>query len=71
MTKTYNRYLFYFLILLVPIVAIEANEPAKAAHKPPILTTTAIIEVYNQGQFQGIVLIESALLPICFKKSMA
>lgn len=63
MIKTYNRFLFYFLILLTPTLAIEANESTKAAHKPPILTTTAIIEVYNQGQFQGIVLIERGKAP--------
>lgn len=63
MTKTYTKYLFYFLILLAPVVVIEANETPKAAHKPPILTTTAIIEVYNQGQFQGIVLIERGKAP--------
>lgn len=63
MTKTYTKYLFSFLIFLAHVVAIEANEPKKAAHKPPILTTTAIIEIYNQGQFQGIVLIERGKAP--------
>ena len=33
------------------------------AHKPPILTTAAIIEVYDKGQFQGIVLIERGKKP--------
>lgn len=32
-------------------------------HKPPILTTTAIIEVYEAGQFKGIVLIERGKAP--------
>jgi hypothetical protein len=63
MIKNYNEYVFYFLILLLPAVATVANEPTKAAHKPPILTTTAIIEVYNQDQFQGIVLIERGKAP--------
>jgi len=63
MTLIYNKYLLYLLILLAPVVVTEANEPAKAAHKPPILTTTAIIEVYNQDQFQGIVLIERGKAP--------
>lgn len=63
MTKMYNEYLLYFLLLLAPFVATEANEPTKAAHQPPILTTTAIIEVYNQDQFQGIVLIERGKAP--------
>ncbi|MDX8431202.1 MAG: NUDIX hydrolase [Candidatus Algichlamydia australiensis] len=32
-------------------------------HKPPILTTTAIIEIYEKGNFQGIVLIERGKAP--------
>ena len=38
---------------------IFAEEP----HRPPILTTTAIIEIYEQGAFQGIVLIERGKPP--------
>lgn len=63
MTKIYKKYAFYLLIAFCPILALAANEPAKTAHKPPILTTTAIIEVYNQGKFQGIVLIERGKAP--------
>jgi 8-oxo-dGTP diphosphatase len=32
-------------------------------HVPPILTTTAIIEIYSQDQFQGIVLIQRGKAP--------
>jgi 8-oxo-dGTP diphosphatase len=64
MTKTLSNCVFYFLIALAPIVDASADEPIKAAaHKPPILTTTAIIEVYNQDKFQGIVLIERGKAP--------
>lgn len=38
-------------------------QPATQAHKPPILTTTAIIEVYEGEQFKGIVLIERGKAP--------
>lgn len=34
-----------------------------AVHRPPILTTTAIIEVYKGSQFQGIILIERGKAP--------
>ncbi len=34
-----------------------------SVHKPPILTTTAIIEVFEQGEFKGIVLIERGKAP--------
>jgi len=40
-----------------------AEQPVKAAHCPPILTTTAIIEVYDCDQFTGIVLIERGKPP--------
>ncbi len=32
-------------------------------YKPPVLTTTAIIEIYERGYFQGIVLIERGKAP--------
>ncbi len=40
----------------------QANSPEQR-HVPPILTTTAIIEVFQQGEFQGIVLIERGKAP--------
>ncbi len=36
---------------------------AAPAHKPPILTTTAIIEIYENDEFKGIVLIERGKPP--------
>lgn len=36
---------------------------AKQEHKPPVLTTTAIIEVYQEDEFKGIVLIERGKAP--------
>ncbi len=48
--------IFCFLFLACSSVWAEG-------HKPPILTTTAIIEVYDQGEFQGIVLIERGKAP--------
>lgn len=35
----------------------------KTEHRPPILTTTAIIEIYKDQDFQGIVLIERGKPP--------
>ena len=49
-----KQFILYFLIAFAPL----------AAHTPPILTTTAIIEVYEAGQFKGIVLIESGEGPL-------
>jgi 8-oxo-dGTP diphosphatase len=49
-----KRYLF---ILLFTAQAAFAN------HKPPILTTTAIIEIFEGEIFQGIVLIERGKAP--------
>lgn len=56
---------FVVLALIVMPVLVVAQEAllAKPVHKPPILTTTAIIEVYDQGEFKGIVLIERGKAP--------
>ena len=62
MTCICKKYLFYFFLIFPPIVASATEQPANA-HKPPILTTTAIIEVYDHNQFQGIVLIERGKAP--------
>lgn len=56
--------LFLFLVILfLPLSGYTNNQVVKQAHKPPILTTTAIIEVYESGQFKGIVLIERGKAP--------
>jgi 8-oxo-dGTP diphosphatase len=41
--------------------AQEGSTPS--GHKPPILTTTAIIEIYDHEAFKGIVLIERGKAP--------
>ncbi len=48
-----------YLILL----AILCTSFLEAVHRSPILTTTAIIEIYEEGIFQGIVLIERGKAP--------
>lgn len=50
-------------LALVPVVGYANEALVKPAHKPPILTTTAIIEVYEEGLFKGIVLIERGKAP--------
>lgn len=57
MTKLLRNYLILLAITLAPLVG-DAHE-----HKSPILTTTAIIEVYEGNQFKGIVLIERGKAP--------
>lgn len=54
---------FFLFIAIIQLTALSANQPASTPHKPPILTTAAIIEVYDQGKFQGIVLIERGKAP--------
>lgn len=54
-SKIFRNSLFIFFLLVCAGV--------KAAHQPPILTTTAIIEVYEGEQLQGIVLIERGKAP--------
>src|SRR5690349_10351320 len=55
-------YAILFLFVLSPFMGFT-DEPVKAAHKPPILTTTAIIEIYEVNDFKGIVLIERGKAP--------
>ena len=47
------------------VLVLGAAMPAFASpgHKPPILTTTAIIEIYEDEEFKGIVLIERGKAP--------
>lgn len=40
-----------------------STTPSTAIHRPPILTTTAIIEIYQNDHMQGIVLIERGKAP--------
>lgn len=48
----------FFFFLLITLATLNAKE-----HKPPILTTAAIIEVYENEEFKGIVLIERGKEP--------
>jgi 8-oxo-dGTP diphosphatase len=58
-----RKWIFGFFISFGPCAVYADPQPVKQAYKPPILTTTAIIEVYEGGQFQGIVLIERGKAP--------
>jgi 8-oxo-dGTP diphosphatase len=63
MTNLLKSYFIFFVIVLSPLAGYANEQVAKQAHKPPILTTTAIIEVYERNQFTGIVLIERGKAP--------
>lgn len=58
-----KKYTLILSFLLLPIFASSQEQSIKAPHRPPILTTTAIIEIYDQGNFKGIVLIERGKAP--------
>jgi 8-oxo-dGTP diphosphatase len=60
MKKVCSRYFILLTVLFAPLAGQAAEI---ATHKPPILTTTAIIEIYKGEQFQGIVLIERGKAP--------
>ncbi len=49
-----------FLVAVAMFVTVSVFS---AEHRPPILTTTAIIEIYQAGEFQGLVLIERGKAP--------
>jgi 8-oxo-dGTP diphosphatase len=63
MTQTLNKYVIFFILLCLPFGGFTIEQQLPQEHKPPILTTTAIIEIYESGQFKGIVLIERGKAP--------
>lgn len=63
MTSICKKCLVYFVLAFAPVMGSAEVQPTKAVHKPPILTTTAIIEVYDLDNFKGIVLIERGKAP--------
>lgn len=63
MPKRITKFIVFFALALTPLVGFCDVEAPKAAHKPPILTTTAIIEIHEEGVFKGIVLIERGKAP--------
>lgn len=63
MTKLLNKYFVFFSLVLTPLGGYAITQPVAQTHKPPILTTTAIIEVHEGDQFKGIVLIERGKAP--------
>lgn len=54
----------YLIVLLLVLVSSSSFANVQKEHKPPILTTTAIIEVYDNDQFLGVVLIERGKSPL-------
>lgn len=67
MIKKLTKHLILFAMVCGPLTLCATQQPTeqvvKTAHKPPILTTTAIIEIYEADQFKGIVLIERGKAP--------
>lgn len=63
MISKVRKYFVLFVVILIPLTVSASEQPVKPAHKPPILTTTAIIEIYEEGLFKGIVLIERGKAP--------
>lgn len=59
MAQVMQRYLILFVTIFIPLAYVQAN----IIHKPPMLTTTAIIEVFEKEESKGIVLIERGKAP--------
>jgi 8-oxo-dGTP diphosphatase len=56
------KYFFLFFILCLPLLG--ENQTLPKEYRPPVLSTTAIIEVYDkEGKLDGIVLIERGKEP--------
>lgn len=65
MSAAIKTHLFLFFLTFTSICGYASDEidPIKQPHKPPILTTTAIIEIFDGETSQGIVLIERGKAP--------
>ncbi|MCH9633398.1 MAG: hypothetical protein S4CHLAM7_01230 [Chlamydiae bacterium] len=60
----FKKTIIMFVLSFCCILSFEVDASSPKDHKPPILTTTAIIEVYNESNnFEGIVLIERGKAP--------
>lgn len=57
-----KKYIFILSLALIPVMGF--GEEVKPTHKPPILATSAIIEIYENDQFKGIVLIQRGKPPL-------
>ena len=51
-------------LVLAPSIGYTIEQPVKQIHKPPILVATAIIEIHEEDEFKGIVLIERGNAPL-------
>lgn len=62
--STVLKKMCFFILVIAPLtISAEQPAPKPPVHKAPILTTTAIIEIYQEGDFKGIVLIERGKAP--------
>jgi len=61
--KHIKKCILVLTIGLAHLTGFAEEKPAQPIHNPPILTTTAIIEIYRDGDFKGIVLIERGKAP--------
>lgn len=55
-----KKYLWIVHIALAPFICFAQSE---TTYKPPVLAATAIIEIYDQSEFKGIVLIDRGKAP--------
>lgn len=59
-----KRILFFFLLCIIPFAGQSAEQAPPKEYRPPVLSTTAIIEVYDkEDNLEGIVLIERGKEP--------
>lgn len=59
----FRKFLFVFSLFVLPFFTYVSGQGVLAMYQPPVLATTAIIEVYEANEFKGIVLIERGKEP--------
>lgn len=52
-----------FILAILCLSSTIFGSQSQSSHRPPILTTAAIIEIYDKEEFRGIVLIERGKAP--------
>jgi 8-oxo-dGTP diphosphatase len=63
MSNILNKFFLIFGLMLITLAGYAKEQLVVPVYKPPILTTTAIIEIYEAEQFKGIVLIDRGKAP--------
>ena len=58
-----DKLIVFLIVVFLPLLGFSDESLIKPTYRPPVLSTTAIIEIYVNQEFKGIVLIERGKAP--------